>query len=135
MANSVLIRRDIVDELGADMLESPEELLELCKLARYAGLPYSIQRTYADWPFYVDRDSLTICDGETFSAYVDFPVFEQDLAALAPFGEAGVARLILQNEEMERFMREWDELAAIYPFAPYAECEFADDIEKIQFAP
>ena len=90
----VLIRRDILSALGASDPQTPEELLALCLKAKEAGqdyrlavpmsvAPYAFHRTYDEWPFYVDGDSLLLYhpDGAV-DLYADSSVFTRDAGLL-----------------------------------------------------
>lgn len=144
-ANSVLIRADIVDALGMEMPQTPEELLALCLAAREQGLPcelvtsaappYAFQRTYDAWPFFVDGNSLALFDGNSVCAYPDSDIFHQDMEQLSAFGREGVLRLLLQGNEINTFQSKWDALACLYPITVSKDCEYAESICSVQFAP
>ena len=144
-ANSVLIREDIVEALGMELPETPEELLALCLAAREQGLPcelvtsaappYAFQRTYDDWPFFVDGNSLALFDGDSVRAYPGSDIFDRDREQLSAFGREGVLRLLLQSGEINAFQSEWDALACLYPISVSTDCAYAENIRRVQFAP
>ncbi|MEA4824739.1 MAG: extracellular solute-binding protein [Clostridiaceae bacterium] len=144
--SSVLLRSDILEELGRETPKTPEELLELCMAARDAGLPcdlvvgasppYAFHRTYAEWPFYTDPDSLVLIDedGEV-GIYAESEIFLKDTEFYGRFKEEGVLRGLYFTKEIDTFCSEWDALAAIYPMTYYADCAFKDEFVMVQFAP
>lgn len=139
---SVYLRKDVLDALGAEPPENPDELLELCILARDAGLPCdfvvsnyapgAFHRTYPEWPFFVDTDEtvLITSDGEV-QPYVDSEIFHRDMEMYARFREEGVLRPIYIYRDEQAFRAEWNALAALHPFGSQTR----DDLISVQFAP
>jgi len=144
--SSVLIRGDILNELGVDVPETIDELLEVCILARDAGLPceltvgsyspYAFHRTYDQWPFFCDVQSLVVMwpDG-TVEPYAGSDIFYQDAETYGRFREEGVLRSLYTDAEVEVYKQEWDGLAAIHPITFSADFPYADDLVMVQFAP
>lgn len=144
--SSIMLRGDILKELGAEVPTNPEELLELCITARDAGLPcelavtieppYAFHRTYDEWPFYVTGNSLVLInqDGQAES-YPGSEIFGKDASLYAQFREEGVLKPLYQNKDMEDFCTKWDALAALYSLTYYEDCPYKDDLILVQFEP
>ena len=140
--SSVMLRSDILEQLGMDPPTSPEELLDLCILARDAGLPcdlvvgvlppYAFHRTYDAWPFFVSDNSLVLIgqDGVAQS-YPDSDIFRKDMELYARFREAGVLRGVYNDDS---FFSEWDALAALSGSCS-EDCPYWDDLILVQFEP
>jgi len=143
----VLIRRDILTALGASDPQTPEELLALCLKAKEAGqdyrlavhmavAPYAFHRTYDEWPFYVDTDSLLLYrpDGAV-DLYADTSVFTRDAGLLREFFAKKVLRPLRYVDEVQAFSDKFDALAALYPIRCGEKSPHAKDVAYIQFAP
>ena len=68
-----LVDRSVITALKVPMPTTPDELLEVCKLAKSKGLPCDLvvlpgqvpwlfHRSYDEWPFYVDRIGFYVID-------------------------------------------------------------------------
>ena len=145
--SGMLIRSDIVNQLGASMPQTPEELLDLALLAKEQDLPYQVvcddqtppyafHRTYDEWPFFVDAHSLLLLtpDGEPTS-YPHSRVYENDVALKTKFRESGVLRIPLTTEEYYGAEDTWDFLAAFNPITYTLDTPHYESLQVIQFAP
>ncbi|MBR6747335.1 MAG: hypothetical protein IKM07_00240 [Clostridia bacterium] len=143
--SSVLLRGDILDRLGAEVPETPGELLELCILARDAGLPcdlvidgippYAFHRTYPQWPFHVDMNSLVLIDREGVGAYAESDIFLQDAELYGQFHDENVLKPLYFHENRMAFSRENDALACLFPTQFSSDFEYSDELIYVQFAP
>ena len=145
--SGILIRSDIIRELGIAMPESPEELLEAAKMAKERGLdyqlaydqrmpPYAFHRTYEEWPFFVDTQSLFLMtsDGMKLNSYPHSDIFVKDATLLRAFYEERLLRL-LRWDQVGEDEAKWDFLASLNPIVYQAETPHREDIEVVQFAP
>jgi len=145
--SGVLIRSDIVHQLGASMPNSPEELLDLALLAKEQGLPYQLvcddqtppyafHRTYEAWPFFVDANSLLMMTPEDEPiSYPHSRVYENDVTLKTKFFESGVLRIPLTTEEYYEAENTWDFLAALKPITYTLDTPHNESLQVIQFAP
>lgn len=143
----VLIRRDILTALGAQDPQTPEELLALCLKAKEAGqdyrlailmsvAPYAFHRTYDEWPFYVDSDSLLLYHPEgAVDLYADSSVFTRDAGLMRAFFAQKVLRPLRYYDEVQAFSEKFEALAALYPVRCGEKSPHAADVAYIQFAP
>ena len=146
--SSVLIRSDIIRELGIAMPGSPDELLEAAKMARERGLdcqlaydqstpPYAFHRTYEEWPFFVDAQSLFLMtpDGKELNSYPHSDIFVKDATLLRAFYEERLLRLLKWDQVAEAEAK-WDFLASLSPIRYQAGAtSHWEDLEVVQFAP
>lgn len=143
--SSFLVRRDILKALDALPPTSYEELIALAVRAKEQGLdyqiaysmfhpPYALHRTYDEWPFFVDENSLFLTwqDG-TSELYFETEIFERDRGLLGWLQGAGVGRCLFEWGQIDQVARQWNVFAAAYPvsFADQAQLE---NLQIVQFS-
>ena len=150
LASSVLLRKDILEELQLPIPTMPEELIEASIKARDAGLPYRIayhsnsdmplyafHRTYSEWPFYVDLDGLLIYwpDGSV-TPYPGSDICAKDTTYRKMLLEEGLLLNTSLYNEDAAYTERFDCLAALYDMpAPPPRNAHYNDLEYVQFMP
>lgn len=144
--SSFLINQDVLSALGAQPPATVDEFIDLSARAKSAGLdsqiayfaqypPYALHRTYEEWPFFVDEDSLFLTweSGET-ELYFESDIFQRDMALLGQLNDAGIMRYLYDWDQVNSFQGQWNLLASMYPIG-WADDEVFPKLGVVQLEP
>ena len=150
--SGMYIRTDILDKLGLPIPKTLEDLVAASLAARNAKLdyqiayeytnpPYALHRTYKEWPFYVDTESMLLYDNQgKVAAYPGSDTYYHDALTLSSMNKQGILRVFHSPDvQYSTMTKRWDILAAFCPAPPpnetipYTVLQFEPQRENFNF--
>ncbi len=142
------VRTDVLEALKLPLPTNMDGLVSVALQAKEAGLshkfaymitnpPYALHRTYEQWPFYVDTESLLIYDSKGgVSIYLGSDIYRNDQRILSDIFTRGLLEVFMDSNEIySRMTRSWDDyFVGIMPCPPPSG-SYADDYTVLQFMP
>lgn len=130
-----------IEGLVAASLAAKDAKLDYQIAYEYTTPPYALHRTYKEWPFYVDTESMLLYDNQgKVAAYPGSDAYYHDALTLSSMNEQGILRVFQSSDEQySALTKRWDILATFCPAPPpnenipYTVLQFEPQRENFNF--
>ncbi len=147
IGTSLVVRQDVLDQLGAPPPKTPQELVDMLDKVKAAGHnpivayspnapAYALHRAYDEWPFFVSQDSMFVYDHSTeVKPYLGSAVFDKDSAILRQINAQNRLMMLRTTKEFDDFEQKWNAFASLNIGLSYADSPMADKLTVVTFEP